>query len=124
MNYTSNCILSLNQQTSNNFQYYISSNTLFNDLLPNYVINTTLSNMIYFSSDALSDILTPYTNSNEIYYKQNVYSIEKEYPQIYDSVSTQTTTTFLGRSPVYTETLTLNTASYGNGDYTVCLKPD
>jgi hypothetical protein len=70
------------------------------------------------SSNALSDILTPYTNSNKIFYKQNVYSIEKEYPpQIYDSVSTQTTTTFLGRTPVYTETLTLNTASYGNGDY-------
>ncbi len=80
--------------------------------------------MFYFSFNALSDILTPYTNSNEIYYMQNVYSIEKKYPQIYDSVSTQTKTTFLGRAPGYTETLTLNTAYYGNGDYTVCLKPD
>jgi hypothetical protein len=95
MNYTSNYIVSLYQTTSNLFQDYISSNTLFNDLLPNYVTNTNLSNMFYVSSNALSDILTPYTNSNEIYYKQNVYSIEKEYPpQIYDSVSTQTTTTF------------------------------
>ncbi len=53
-----------------------------------------------------------------MYYKEDLYSIETEYPpQVYDSVSTQITTTFLGRTHVYAETLTLNTASYGNGDY-------
>ena len=65
----------------------------------NYATNTYLANQLYISSNVLSSILTPYTTSNEIYYKQNVYTIEKEYPpQIYDSVGTQTTTTLLGKT--------------------------
>jgi len=99
----------LNDYSSNYISYDVLTNKLY--------ISSNDVEKLYISSNIASNILLNYTTSYEIYYNQDVYSIDREYPpQIYDSVSTQTTTTFLGKT-VYTETLTLNTASYGNGNY-------
>ena len=73
-----------------------------------------VENRIKENSLYLSDV---YVSSNQIYEIISGTSPERQYPEkIYDNSTTETTTTFLGKT-VYTETITLSSGTYGNGNY-------
>jgi hypothetical protein len=89
----------------------MSSNAVNNFLLP--------YDKIIDRQNAISSLSNLYVSSNQIYEKLYDYSVQKQFPEkIYDSSTTETTTTFLGKS-VYTQTFTLTTGVYSNGVYTL-----
>ena len=103
---------------------YVSSNVLTNVLYNN---NTTNNNAI--SSNVFGNIISPYISSNALlgyrYISSDIFngsSPEKQYPpKAYNSASTETTTTFLGKTGVFYQTITLDSTgiTYGSGTYEI-----
>ena len=106
----------VNTISNNNSNYTtITSNILSNLINTNSNYTTITSNILNTKIDVNN------VNISNLLYNTN-YTDERPYPpKIFNSSSSQSTITYLGQNPIYSETITLDTSgiTYGSGIYEI-----
>jgi len=102
---------------SNTYYLGISQGFLNSNTITQQYLNSINTNQLSLSQTNISNI---FVNSNLIYDKS--YTDNRKYPpKLFTSSSSQSSITYLGQTPIYYETINLNTIdiSYGSGTYEI-----